>query len=553
MKKRVVSVMLVVVMVFAMAFCFAGCSNGTDGKDGVTPQLRIDAETNFWEVSYDEGETWTSLEVKATGPAGKDGVDGKDGKDGKDGIDGKDGVNGVDGVNGTNGSDGKDGVDGADGVSAAAPQLRINAETNYWEVSYDSGATWTSLDVKATGADGADGKDGVDGVDGTNGTNGTNGTTPTIGEDGYWYIGETNTGIYAGTSEQVTVTFKEISGDYTVTITAKSKVNYYVPKSAALTFEGWYADEACTEPFNFNEAITEDTTVYSKWGGYDAEAVFEKVGALTQSVNFGRASCTGTANCFGSVYVRVLADDHGYYGGAAGIANYLKGVFVEDADGNVTVSTSSALRRISYTDALTVINFSSALSSYQEYILRNGMTMPDDIAAQKALAIKFFETVDYTADGYNTHTGGGMTFPSMAVAVVAMGNLMEQQNTERYDTLIKAAYENVDAAFWNAAMYLDPFYQLCAKYEWFDKSKLPAVGDSLSTANVLSYYAYGIDLANDYPAQWNAFVESALSDNVLSASEAKAFAYHYAYELTGGDVYLGVYGNSRAVVDYAAG
>lgn len=36
---------------------------GKDGEDGVTPQLRINEETNFWEVSYDKGETWISLDV----------------------------------------------------------------------------------------------------------------------------------------------------------------------------------------------------------------------------------------------------------------------------------------------------------------------------------------------------------------------------------------------------------------------------------------------------------------------------------------------------------
>ena len=42
----------------------------------------------------------------------------------------------------------------------------------------------------------------------------------------------------------------------------------------------------------------------------------------------------------------------------------------------------------------------------------------------------------------------------------------------------------------------------------------------------------------------------ALSDNALDASEAKAFTYHYAYQITGGKVDLGAYGNSRAIVDY---
>ena len=34
---------------------------GVDGKDGTTPRLRINAETNMWEVSYDNGVTWTSM------------------------------------------------------------------------------------------------------------------------------------------------------------------------------------------------------------------------------------------------------------------------------------------------------------------------------------------------------------------------------------------------------------------------------------------------------------------------------------------------------------
>lgn len=55
---------------------------GEDGKDGITPQLKI--ENNYWYISYDNGATWTQLN-KAVGEDGKDGENGKDGKDGKDG------------------------------------------------------------------------------------------------------------------------------------------------------------------------------------------------------------------------------------------------------------------------------------------------------------------------------------------------------------------------------------------------------------------------------------------------------------------------------------
>lgn len=499
MNKKIVSLLLVIAMILTAALGLTACSNGADG---VTPQLRINSETNFWEVSYDKGATWVSMDVKATGADGKNGVDGTNGKDG---IDGKDGVNGKDGINGVNGKD---------------------------------------------GANGADGKDGKDGADGVNGTNGTNGVTPTVGADGYWYIGEENTGIYAGTTETVKVTFRGLGSDNAVTVTKGSLVNYYVPTNPVAEFVNWYADEDCTAAFDFNTPITGDTTIYSKW---EFSQQYKTVAELTGSVSFGRASCFGTNACFGSVYVRVLADDHGYYGGAAGIANYLKGVFVEN-DGVVTVAPSSGLRRISYTDALTIINFASAFSSYEQYILRNNMEMPADIAAQKALAIKYFETVDYTAEGYNAvQVGVGMQTPSMAHAVVALGSLMEQQETERFATLIKAAYDNYVSNYWDQSGYNQSFYQLCAHFGWYDMSTLEAevaALTSLTDAQVLKYYGYGIDLAGDYAELWNAYAENALSDNALTSSEAKAFAYHYAYQLTGGNVWLGVYGSSHSIVNY---
>ena len=45
---------------------------GDQGEPGVPPQIRINAE-NEWEVSTDNGKTWSSTGVKATGPAGAQG------------------------------------------------------------------------------------------------------------------------------------------------------------------------------------------------------------------------------------------------------------------------------------------------------------------------------------------------------------------------------------------------------------------------------------------------------------------------------------------------
>lgn len=280
----------------------------------------------------------------------------------------------------------------------------------------------------------------------------------------------------------------------------------------------------------------------------EENSTYEIVRALMKTTNLGSASCSGTTACFNSSYFRVLNDDYGYYDGAEAIENYLKNVFIEE-EGAVSVNPSSSLRNISYTDALTVINFASAFFSYEEYIKRNDIELPEELEKQKELAIRYFNTVDDSAENYHTHTEGrGMTTPSMAVAVVAMGSLMGQSNTDRFDSLIYYAFNNLDTNFYNSGMYLIPFYQLCTKYDWYE---IPAVTEEVLTDNaVLSYYAYGIDLEEEYPDLWDAYVETALADEQLSVAEAKAFSYHYAYQLTNGDVRLGVYGDSRAIVDF---
>ncbi len=64
---------------------------GKDGTDGITPQIKI-GEDDFWYVSYDNGATWTSLGVKATGTDGINGTNGADGQQGSKGDKGDTGV-----------------------------------------------------------------------------------------------------------------------------------------------------------------------------------------------------------------------------------------------------------------------------------------------------------------------------------------------------------------------------------------------------------------------------------------------------------------------------
>ena len=49
-------------------------ANGDKGDNGITPQLRINSESNEWEVSMDNGVSWVSLGVKATGSKGEPGI-----------------------------------------------------------------------------------------------------------------------------------------------------------------------------------------------------------------------------------------------------------------------------------------------------------------------------------------------------------------------------------------------------------------------------------------------------------------------------------------------
>lgn len=52
---------------------------GDKGTDAIAPQVRIDTDTNEWEISTDGGIAWTSTGVKATGDEGEQGPVGPSG------------------------------------------------------------------------------------------------------------------------------------------------------------------------------------------------------------------------------------------------------------------------------------------------------------------------------------------------------------------------------------------------------------------------------------------------------------------------------------------
>ena len=148
-----------------------------DGKDGVSISSCDLNDAGELIITYSTGDSQNlGVITGAAGADGKDGIDGKDGANGQDGvgisnveissggeliitltddtvinlgnIKGKDGKDGSDGINGENGKDGKNGEEGI------TPRLRINAENEMWQVSYDNGKTWEDLGVVARGEDG---------------------------------------------------------------------------------------------------------------------------------------------------------------------------------------------------------------------------------------------------------------------------------------------------------------------------------------------------------------------------------------------------------------
>lgn len=98
---------------------------------------------------------------------------------------------------------GPTGQKGADGANGKTPEFRVSENTLQWR--YVGDEIWLNLyDLSVLkgldGKDGINGKDGADGKDGTNGQNGSDGAdgnTPFIGENGNWWIGETDTGVKA--------------------------------------------------------------------------------------------------------------------------------------------------------------------------------------------------------------------------------------------------------------------------------------------------------------------------------------------------------------------
>lgn len=150
---------------------------------GGAGSITMRTDGGYIQYSTDDGSTWVNLVALAE-------------------LEGEPGKNGADGAPGQNGADG---APGADGYS---PTASVEQSTDGAKITITDKSGTTEAVVKngkdgANGRDGADGqpgRDGTDGapgrdgVDGQPGKDGTDGITPTIGDNGNWFLGATDTG-----------------------------------------------------------------------------------------------------------------------------------------------------------------------------------------------------------------------------------------------------------------------------------------------------------------------------------------------------------------------
>lgn len=97
------------------------------------------------------------------------------------------------GPQGTQGIPGKDGIDGINGQDGVGITTITSGQSTVEEDKTITPITVTKTDGSSQNFN-VEAKNGIDGQNGKDGTNGQDGLTPSIGENGNWFIGDTDTG-----------------------------------------------------------------------------------------------------------------------------------------------------------------------------------------------------------------------------------------------------------------------------------------------------------------------------------------------------------------------
>ena len=202
---------------------------GADGADGFSPTVHVeDAEGSHTVTITDKtGDHRFTVHDGQNGAPGKDGAPGAKGDPGQDGAPGADGQDGTDGVSPTvsteniaggtrvtitdkGGAHAFDVMNGKDGGEAATPTI---GENGNWYINGVDTQKPSRGERGENGADGAPGKDGAPGVAGKDGAPGAKGDPGEPGADGFSPTVKT-TNVSGGT--KVTITDKDGAKEFTV-------------------------------------------------------------------------------------------------------------------------------------------------------------------------------------------------------------------------------------------------------------------------------------------------------------------------------------------------
>ncbi len=107
------------------------------------------------------------------------------------------------------------------------------------------------------------------------------------------------TTIYAKfTANAYTITFKSDNETYkTGTANYGGKFTSEEISKEGYTFGGWFTDEACTQAYDFETAVTGDLTVYAKWTAVGGGTSSEEENSSSGSSQNGQSSSESTAGC----------------------------------------------------------------------------------------------------------------------------------------------------------------------------------------------------------------------------------------------------------------
>ena len=200
------------------------------------------------------------LLLSACGSTGPQGPQGEQGIQGEQGLVGSQGPQGEQGEQGPKGETGATGPQGPAGIT---PQLKVG-EDNYWYVSYDNGATWANINVKATGVDGAQGIQGEQGKDGMSAFEIFKKHYPEYTKSEEEWIRELINGELI--TNKHTVTFNSNGGTEVMpqeVLHGAKIVKPKEPTKSGYTFCGWYIDD---EKWSFSGyLVTEDIELTAVW------------------------------------------------------------------------------------------------------------------------------------------------------------------------------------------------------------------------------------------------------------------------------------------------